>query len=117
MDRLETCMDALRDLARSNDPDRAAIVEGHIDAYLTTETVSVWQALERLRKGIRDEQAERREGRELEHSERIYSLCASWAGLVNCGKPLVYGNVPFLNVPLITCGAVEGVQIGQPIVS
>jgi hypothetical protein len=62
MDRLETCIDALRVLARSNDPDRASIVEGYIDAYLTTETVSVWQALERLRKGIRDEQAEGREG-------------------------------------------------------
>jgi hypothetical protein len=62
MDRLGTCMDALRVLARSNDPDRAALVEGHIDAYLTTETVSVWQALERLCKGIRDEQAEGREG-------------------------------------------------------
>jgi hypothetical protein len=62
MDRLGTCMDALRVLARSNDPDRAAIVERHIDAYLTTETVSVWQTLERLRKGIHDEQAERREG-------------------------------------------------------
>ena len=47
-------MDALRVLARSNDPDRADLVEGHIDTYLTTETVSVWQALERLCKGIRD---------------------------------------------------------------
>jgi hypothetical protein len=62
MDRLETCMGALRVLARSNDPDRATIVEGLIDAYLTTETVCAWQALERLRKGIRDEQAEGREG-------------------------------------------------------
>ena len=55
-------MDALRVLARSNDPDRAVLVQRHIDAYLTTETVSVWQALERLCKGIRDEQAEEREG-------------------------------------------------------
>jgi hypothetical protein len=62
MERLGTCMDALRVLARSNDPDRADLVEGHIDTYLTTETVSVWQALERLCKGIRDEQAEGREG-------------------------------------------------------
>ena len=62
MDRLGMCMDELRVLARSNDPDRAVLVEGHIDTYLTTETVSVWQALERLRQGIRDEQAEGREG-------------------------------------------------------
>jgi hypothetical protein len=62
MDRLGTCMDAFCVLARSNDPDRLVLVERHIDAYLTTETVSVWQALERLRKAIRDEQAEGREG-------------------------------------------------------
>jgi hypothetical protein len=43
MDRLGTCIDALRVLARSNDPDRAVLVERYIDAYLTTETVSVWQ--------------------------------------------------------------------------
>ena len=61
-DRLGTCMDALRVLARSDDPDRAVLVERHIDAYLTTETVSVWQALEWLCKAIRDEQAEGREG-------------------------------------------------------
>jgi hypothetical protein len=86
MDRLGTCMDALRVLARSNDPDRAVLVEKYIDAYLTTETGSVWQALERLCKGIRDEQAEGARGRELEHSERVYSLCASRAGLANCSE-------------------------------
>jgi hypothetical protein len=61
MDRLGMCMDELRVLARSNDPDRAVSVEGHIDTYLTAETVSVWQALERLCKGIRDEQAKGRQ--------------------------------------------------------
>jgi hypothetical protein len=63
MDQLGMCMDELRVLARSNDPDRAVLVEGHIDTYLTTETVSVWQALERLCKGIRDEQAKGRKGK------------------------------------------------------
>jgi hypothetical protein len=48
MERLGTCMDALRVLARSNDPDRAVLVEGHIDTFLTAETGSVWQALERF---------------------------------------------------------------------
>jgi len=62
MDRLETCMDALRALAKSNAPDRAALVERYIDAYLTTETVSVWHAMERLCKSIRDEEAEWRPG-------------------------------------------------------
>lgn len=51
MDRLATCMDALRVLAKSTDPSRA-----------TTETVSVWHALEQLGKAIRDEHAQRREG-------------------------------------------------------
>ena len=55
MERLGTCIDALRLLAGSNDPDRAVLVERHIDAYLTTETGSVWQALERLCKSIRDD--------------------------------------------------------------
>jgi len=44
MERLGTCIDALRVLAGSNDPDRAVLVERRIDAYLTTETGSVWQA-------------------------------------------------------------------------
>jgi hypothetical protein len=70
MDRLGTCMDALRALARSNDPDRAVLVEGHIDAYLTTETGSVWQALEQLCKSIRDEQAEGREGEDWSVAKR-----------------------------------------------
>ena len=42
MDRLATCMDALRVLAKSTDPGRAVLIEKYIDAYLTTETVSVW---------------------------------------------------------------------------
>ena len=45
MDRLGTCIDALRILARSNDADRAVLVERYIDAYLATETVSAWHAL------------------------------------------------------------------------
>ena len=70
MERLGTCMDELRVLARSNDPDRAVLVEGHIDTYLTTETVSVWQALEQLCKGIRNEQAEGREGEDWSVAKR-----------------------------------------------
>jgi hypothetical protein len=52
MERLGTCIDALRVLARSSDGDRAVLVERYIDAYLTTETVSVWHAVERLGKAI-----------------------------------------------------------------
>ena len=70
MERLGTCIDALRVLAGSNDPDRAVLVERHIDTYLTTETGSVWQALERLCKSIRDEQAEGREGEDWSVAKR-----------------------------------------------
>jgi hypothetical protein len=38
--------------------------------HLTTETGSVWQALERLCKGIRDEQAEGREGEDWNVAKR-----------------------------------------------
>ena len=70
MERLGACIDALRVLARSSDGDRAVLVERYIDAYLTTETGSVWQALERLCKGIRDEQAEGREGEDWNVAKR-----------------------------------------------
>ena len=60
MDRLGTCIDASRILARSNDADRAVLVERYIDAYLTTETVSAWHALERLCKAIHDKEGEGR---------------------------------------------------------
>ena len=35
----------MRVLAKSTDPGRAVLIEKYIDAYLTTETVSVWRAL------------------------------------------------------------------------
>jgi hypothetical protein len=38
------------------------LVEKYIDDYLKTETVSLSRSIERLRKAIRDEQAEWREG-------------------------------------------------------
>jgi hypothetical protein len=52
----------LRVLVRSNAPDRAVLVERYIDAYLTTGTVSVWRALERLCRAIHYEEVERRGG-------------------------------------------------------
>ena len=58
MDRLQTCVDALRVLARSKAPDRAVLVE--IDAYLLTETDSSVSVLESLRKAIRAAEAKGR---------------------------------------------------------
>jgi hypothetical protein len=62
MDHLRLCMNALRVLAKSNDPDRTVSVERYIDEYLKAETVGLSRTLERLRKAVRREEAERREG-------------------------------------------------------
>jgi hypothetical protein len=61
MDRLRTCIVALRVLVRSNDPNRAVLVDS-IDEYLKTETVSLTRALERLRRAIHYEEGEGRWG-------------------------------------------------------
>jgi hypothetical protein len=62
MARLSTCMAALRVLARSNAPNLTVWVEQYIDEYLKTESVSLTRALERLRRAIHYEEAERHEG-------------------------------------------------------
>ena len=61
MDR-QTCLAGLRALAKSNDPDRAVLVERHIDEYLRTAPFSLAHELERLRNAIASEEAQRREG-------------------------------------------------------
>jgi hypothetical protein len=62
MDRLRTCIDALRVLAISNAPDRAVLIERCIIAYLKTDNVSLGRGFERLHKAIHYEEAVRREG-------------------------------------------------------
>ena len=59
-DRLRTYMDALRNLARSDAPDRAKLVEKNVDLYL--EEGARNRALEDLRSAIHNEESERREG-------------------------------------------------------
>jgi hypothetical protein len=56
------CRAGLRVLARSNDPNRAVLVERYIDEYLRTAPFSRAYELERLRTAIRHEAAQRREG-------------------------------------------------------
>ena len=60
--RLGPCLAALRTLAKSKDPHRHIFVERHIDDYLRTDPFSFAHALERLRRAIRYEELERREG-------------------------------------------------------
>jgi hypothetical protein len=63
MDRLTTCIEALQVLAKSNDPDREALVQQYIDAYIRTERLEMISALKRLQKAIRyHEEVERRAG-------------------------------------------------------
>jgi hypothetical protein len=62
MDRLKTYIDALRVLARTNDPNRVVLIERNIDRYLKIESGGKERGLERLRVAIHNEEAERREG-------------------------------------------------------
>jgi len=50
MDRLKTYIDALRVLARTNDPNRVVLIERNIDRYLKIESGGKERGLERLRK-------------------------------------------------------------------
>jgi hypothetical protein len=62
MDRLGTYMDALRVLARTNDPNRVVLIERNINEYLRTEFGGKERGLERLRVAIHNEEVERRRG-------------------------------------------------------
>ena len=62
MDRLKTYIDALRVLARTNDPNRVVLIERNIDNYLNTESGRKERLLELLRVAINNEEADRREG-------------------------------------------------------
>lgn len=63
MDHLRLCMNALRVLARTNDPNRLFLIQRRIDEYLKTETaVNLTRTLERLRKAVHHEEVERRGG-------------------------------------------------------
>jgi hypothetical protein len=72
-DRLGTYMDALRNLARSDLPDRVKLIEKNIDLYL--EEGARDRALEDLRSAIHNEESERREGEEWSIAgEYVHSL-------------------------------------------
>ena len=55
-------MDALRNLARTDVPNRAELIERNVDLYLKDEIGGRQRALERLRQAIHNEETERREG-------------------------------------------------------
>ena len=59
MDRLRRCVEVLRILARTNDPNRVLLIEDAVRKYLGTDVAS---SLERLRKAIDREEAENRQG-------------------------------------------------------
>jgi hypothetical protein len=80
MDRLQSCIEALRVLSQTHDPKRAVLVERNIDEYLKTETGSLRLSLQRLRDAINWQKAAKRQGedwsiakdyvRSLLHSQR-----------------------------------------------
>jgi hypothetical protein len=61
-DRFVTYVDALRDLARTDAPNRAELIKRNVDLYLKDEIGGRQRALERLRQAIHNEETERREG-------------------------------------------------------
>jgi len=61
-DRFRTYLDALRNLARTDVPNRAELIERNVDLYLKDEIGGRQRALERLRQAIHNEETERREG-------------------------------------------------------
>ena len=60
-DRFVTYVDALRNLARTDVPDRAELIKRNVDLYLKDEIGGRQRALERLRQAIHNEETERRE--------------------------------------------------------
>ncbi len=62
MDRLQSCVEALRVLARTNDPNRVVLIEREVSDYLNAEIGGKERSLARLRKAIHDEAAEGRQG-------------------------------------------------------
>ena len=61
-DRFKTYMDALRNLAKTDVPNRAELIVRNVDLYLKDEIGGRQRALERLRQAIHNEETERREG-------------------------------------------------------
>jgi hypothetical protein len=62
MHRLGPCLTALRVLAKSKGLQRDIVIEKYIDEYLRNDPFSLAHALERLRRAIQYEVAQRREG-------------------------------------------------------
>ena len=62
MHRFEACLTALRVLASSKGPHRHVLIERQIDEYLRNDPFSLAHGLERLRRAIRYEELQRREG-------------------------------------------------------
>ena len=55
-------MDALRNLARTDVPNRAELIKRNVDRYVKDEIGGQQRALERLRQVIHNEETEQRDG-------------------------------------------------------
>jgi hypothetical protein len=74
-DLLQLHIKALRVLARTNQPNRAGLIERNIEDYLKTELGRERSSLERLRDAIEREEAEKYQGG-LEHSKGLRAHAA-----------------------------------------
>ena len=68
MDPLQQLVETLRVLARTNEPNRAVLIEEAINEYLNDKAGIVRLSLERLCDAIDREEAEKRRGEDYVHS-------------------------------------------------
>jgi len=78
MDRLRTCIDAQRVLAKTSDPNRVVLIERQIKDYLKNEIGGKDRSLARLHKAIHDQAAEERQGED-------WSMAMDYVRSLLCG--------------------------------
>ena len=77
-DLLQLHIKALRVLARTNQPNRAGLIERNIEDYLKTELGRERSSLERLRDAIEREEAEKYQGEDWSIAKDYVRLLLSW---------------------------------------
>ncbi len=77
-DLLQLRIEVLRVLARTDQPNRASVIERNIEDYLKTELGSEKSLLERLRDAIDREEAEKRQGEDWSIAKDYVRSRLSW---------------------------------------
>jgi len=84
-DLLRLHIEALRVLARTNQPNRVHLIERNIEDYVKAEPGSERSSLERLRDAIVREEAEKRQGEDWSIAKDYVRSRLSWLRIVNEG--------------------------------